>query len=31
VEAPAEAVGQIMDVEVTDAGANSLKGVIKPL
>jgi tRNA-2-methylthio-N6-dimethylallyladenosine synthase len=31
VEAPAEAVGQIVDVEVTDAGANSLKGVIKPL
>ncbi len=31
VEAPAEAVGQIVDVEITEAGANSLKGVIKPL
>ncbi|RIA55367.1 tRNA (N6-isopentenyl adenosine(37)-C2)-methylthiotransferase MiaB [Dichotomicrobium thermohalophilum] len=31
VEAPAEAVGQIVDVEITQAGANSLKGVIKPL
>jgi len=31
VDAPAEAVGQIVDVEITEAGANSLKGVIKPL
>jgi tRNA-2-methylthio-N6-dimethylallyladenosine synthase len=31
VEAPAEAVGQIVDVEITEAGANSLRGVIKPL
>ncbi len=31
VDAPAEAVGQILDVEITEAGANSLKGVIKPL
>jgi len=31
VEAPAEAVGQIHDVEIVEAGANSLKGVIKPL
>ncbi len=31
VEAPAEAAGQIMDVEIAEAGANSLKGVIKTL
>jgi len=31
VDAPAEAVGQIVDVEITEAGANSLKGVITPL
>jgi tRNA-2-methylthio-N6-dimethylallyladenosine synthase len=31
VKAPAEAVGQIHDVEIVEAGANSLKGVIKPL
>jgi tRNA-2-methylthio-N6-dimethylallyladenosine synthase len=30
-EAPREAVGQIMDVEITESGASSLKGVIKPL
>jgi len=31
VETPDEAVGQIMNVQITEAGANSLRGVTKPL
>jgi len=31
VEAPAESIGRIEDVDIAGAGANSLKGVINPL